>query len=116
LREVLMFPADSKRRTGMSLISPFSKCYGIDLFALKSVSRCFATKKFCWCTVDLDVSLPPFHSSFVVAAAHSCTLFRYSLTCFNLFHHPWAVSKIYLNAQHSLLSVEQWAAEFNGAL
>jgi len=36
MREVLMFPADCNKRTGMSFISTFSKFYRFDFCVLKS--------------------------------------------------------------------------------
>ena len=36
MREVLMFPADCSRRTGISLISTFNKVSGVSLCVLKS--------------------------------------------------------------------------------
>jgi len=39
MREVLMFPADCSRRTGISLISTFNKLAGVGLCVLKAGKR-----------------------------------------------------------------------------
>ena len=69
IREVLTFPADCSKRTGMSLISTFSKFSGLNLMCFEKwvgVGGCIATKKLCQCTVDFAIRVAlAFYSSYV---------------------------------------------------